>query len=88
MKAWLDSGVPQSHRVGALVAPFLGGVACWNKSSWRRLPLGLTEPFHRGFRTPGLGCLRPNYREGPRVKDGILNTLEAEKSDPTKNTRA
>ena len=63
MKVWLDSGVPQSHRVGALVAPFLGGVTCWNKSSWRRLQLGLTEPFHRDFRTPGLGCLRPNYRE-------------------------
>ena len=53
----------------------LGGATCWNKSSWRRLPLVLTEPFHRDFRIPGLGCFRPNYGEGAQLHPSAENWI-------------
>ena len=37
---WVSSGLLWGQR--ALAAAVLGGMACWHKSSWRRLPLALT----------------------------------------------
>ena len=64
---------------GAWEVAFLGGEACWHKSSRRRSPLGLTQtlqPFCKEYKIPGLGCLRPNYFEGVQPHSSAENWIK------------
>ena len=79
--AWECLGVPgggmgqqwPAAGSGALAAAVLGGGVCWDKSSWRRAPLALPKRLQ----TPGLGRLRPNYREGVQPHPSAENWLRA-----------